>query len=830
MHQRLTVLFALAFLPFLVLAQLQSPSEFLPHQLGETFTPHHQLVDYFQHVAANSPNVQLIEYGRTNEGRPLILAIVSSPENMARIEAIRTNNLRHAGLVEGSPDASLDRAMVWLSYSVHGNEAAGSESSMGVVYDLANPNNAKTQAWLENTVVILDPSVNPDGYSRYTHWYRSVATTSGDISPGVREHREPWPGGRTNHYYFDLNRDWAWQTQVESQQRIVEYQRWMPHIHADLHEQWYNNPYYFAPAAQPYHAYVTDFQGAFQDEIGRNHAVYFDQNGWLYFTKEFFDLLYPSYGDTYPTFNGSIGMTYEQGGHSRAGRAILLPNTDTLTLHDRVAHHRTTSLSTIEVASVHAVRLLSEFSDYFEQAVNEPVGEYKTYIIKGDNPSGRLQALLALLDKNGIEYGRAQRTTSVSAFDYQSGSKQTVSIAANDLLISAYQPRSVLAQVLFDPTTEVADSLTYDITAWSMPYAYGLEAYASTSRVAVEQGYELAPAENRLDTQTAPYAYIVRWESTREARFLGQLLKAGVQVRYAAKPFQITGERYPAGTLVITKADNRKMQHLAATFTALAQEHNITVNPVASGYSEAGPDLGSGSMTLIKAPKVAMIAGEGGFSNEVGQVWYFFEQRLDYPIHLYYPEDLKNWEEDDIDILILPEGFYSLSEDEASTLTTWVRDGGKLITIGNAMRSLAGHSSFGLAYKSSDGGDMSDDSYGGQDRESISNSIPGAIFKLDMDGTHPLAYGLGDAYFSLKTGTMAFERLSSGWNVGTVGNDPMISGFVGSNAKEVMKNTLAFGVMRQGAGQLVYLVDNPLYRGFWENGTFLFSNALFMVD
>jgi hypothetical protein len=199
-------------------AQLKSPDEFLPHRWGENFTPHHLLADYVAHVAANSNHVKLIPYGRTNEARPLMIAVVSTPENLARIEDIRTNNLRRAGTVAGAADAALDRAIVWLSFSVHGNEAPGSEASMAVLYDLVNPANPLTKTWLKNTIVIIDPSLNPDGYSRYTHWFRGVANRIPDANPAAREHREPWPGGRVNHYYFDLNRDWAWQTQVESQQ------------------------------------------------------------------------------------------------------------------------------------------------------------------------------------------------------------------------------------------------------------------------------------------------------------------------------------------------------------------------------------------------------------------------------------------------------------------------------------------------------------------------------------------------------------------------------------------------------------------------------------
>lgn len=825
----------LAFAPIALTAQLQSPDEFLPHRLGETFTPHHLLVDYFQHIAANSAMAKLEDYGHTNEDRPLFVAIVSSPENMEQLEAIRLNHLRRTGLAEGAVDPTLDRAFVWLSYSVHGNEAAGSESSMGVVYDLVDPNNAKTKAWLENTIVIIDPSVNPDGYSRYTSWYREVATTDRDITPGVREHREPWPGGRTNHYMFDLNRDWAWQTQVESQQRIIKYHEWMPHIHADLHEQWYDNPYYFAPAAQPYHAYITEWQSDFQIEIGKNHARYFDRNGWLYFTREVFDLLYPSYGDTYPTFNGAIGMTYEQGGHSRAGCAILLPNNDTLTLYDRVDHHRTTSLSTIEVSSENQDRLVQQFMDYFDRAADNPTGPYKTYIIKADNETSRMQALTTFLDRNGIEYGRAGSLSTVNAFNYQTGKSESLRLGNRDLVISAYQPRSVLTQVLLDPVTTVVDSLTYDITAWSLPYAYGLDAYATTTRVAVAEGYDFGPYKNELGTNATPYAYLVPWESMQQAHFLGQLFKAGVEVRAASADFQLDGKQYEAGTLVLTRADNRKNADFDNVVRRLARTHEVEIEIANTGFADSGPDLGSAAMRLLEAPRVAMVAGEGTYSNEAGQVWHYFEQRLEYPIHIYYPDDLENWTGDDIDILILPEGGYRMSDETAEQLSSWVRAGGKLIGIGAALSDLVGKSGFGLSYKSNTSNNEpspphQDHSYAGAERRRIANAIPGAIFSVDMDTTHPLAYGLDDTYFSLKTSTPAYEPLENGWNVGQIGSNPMISGFVGVNAKERMKNTLVYGARRQGRGHLVYLVDNPLYRGFWENGLFLFSNAVFMVN
>ena len=295
---------------------IQSPKEFLGYELGERFTRHHKVVEYFSYLSNQLSNVQLEKYGETNEHRPLYVAYVSSEKNMSNLEQIRQKNLGQTGLIEDRGAGEI--AIVWLSYNVHGNEASSTEAAMNTIYLLLT----EKKSLLENTLVIIDPCVNPDGRDRYVNWFNQVSTSPYNPDINAKEHQEPWPGGRPNHYLFDLNRDWAWATQVESQLRLNVYNKWMPHVHVDFHEQSMNNPYYFAPAAEPYHQVISRWQRDFQTQIGKNHAKYFDQNGWLYFTKESFDLLYPSYGDTYPTYVGAIGMTYEQAGHGRGGLGV----------------------------------------------------------------------------------------------------------------------------------------------------------------------------------------------------------------------------------------------------------------------------------------------------------------------------------------------------------------------------------------------------------------------------------------------------------------------------------------------------------------------------
>lgn len=818
--------------------RLLSPSEFLTSSYGEHFTPHHLLVDYFEHVAANSELVVLRNYGMTNQKRPLIYNIISSKENLARLEEIRLNNLRRTGLEEGSVTED-DLTIVWLSFGVHGNEAGASESSMATIYDLVRPDNSTAKEWLKNTVVILDPAINPDGFSRYTHWNWNIGNFIPNPLTEAAEHHEPWPGGRVNHYLFDLNRDWAWLTQKESRQRIKIYHEWMPHIHVDFHEQYHNDPYYFAPAAQPYHAYITQWQGDFQTTIGKNNAKYFDEKGWLYYTREIFDLFYPSYGDTYPTFNGAIGMTYEQGGHSMAGRAILLENGDTLRLEDRIVHHKTSALSTVEVASKNARQLTDQFTEYFKSTQSKPRGDYKSFVIKASNSANKIKFLREFLDAHQIRYGRAGTAKGgVDAFNYRTGKTENITIGSEDLVISANQPLSTLTQVLFEPEPFLVDSLTYDITAWALPYAYGLDAYALKTN--------LNPGGDYPDTNFKPYrlndkkayAYLSDWSSLEDVRFVKALQDKDIKVRVASLPFSLEGKDFSAGTLVINRGDNRKT---GGTFDRLilstANEMGQQVTPVMTGFATKGRDLGSDKMKLLKTPKVMILGGTGTNPNSFGHLWHFFDEEMAFPVTTVYVDKFSRTSLSDYTVLVMTDGGYpQIDSTVLAKITNWVKGGGKLILLGSAINKVSGQDGFSIKRKKSSKSktDRKKENprmahYAGQERRSITNSIPGAIYKIKLDNTHPLAYGMPEYYHSLKTSSTAWEYLDGAWNVGYIGKDPEISGFVGFEAQKKLEQTSVFAVQSMGRGKVVYMVDNPLFRGFWRQGKFLFANAVFLL-
>ena len=821
-------------------AQLRSPEDFLGYKIGTRFTPHWKIVNYFQHVAANaSANVKLEQYGQTNEGRPLLLSFISSADNISKLEQIRLNNLRLANLSkdraaaieEGAP------ALVWLSYNVHGNETSSSEAAMMTIWALVDPSNTKTKEWLKNTVVIIDPCINPDGRDRYVNWFNSIVGEEMDPSVNAREHREPWPGGRTNHYNFDLNRDWAWQTQVESKQRMAKYNQWMPYVHVDFHEQGYNSPYYFAPAAQPYHEVITQWQRDFQETIGRNHAKYFDANGWLYFTKEVFDLLYPSYGDTYPIYNGAIGMTYEQGGHSFAGLGIVTDEGDTLTLYDRAIHHYTTGLSTIEISSLHASRLVKEFRKFFNDAVSNGVGEYKSYLIKNNEADReRINALITLLDKNGIEYEFAGGNIrgAVNGYNYSSAKDESFTVETGDLLIHSQQPRSAMVKVLFEPKSRIVDSNTYDITAWSLPYAYGLKAYSSKTKISSPVGAKPPAITNNV---TDAYGYVIRWQGLQSVKALTALLRQGVRVRFSETPFEIGNQKFDRGSLIIIKNGNEQFGNsLTSVINTICNSNNVKANTITTGFVDKGFDFGSSKIHFLKPPRIALLTGEGVSSNGAGEIWQFFDQQIDYPVTLINANDFGRINWSGYDVIIMPSGNYRFLNDKttADQLKEWINKGGRLVALESAVGQLS-RTDWAIKSKKPEEATNKDpyaalEIYEERDREILKTNIPGSIFKVQLDNTHPLAFGYPVYYYTLKQDDALYEFIKeNGWNVGVVKKDSHVAGFVGSSLKDNINDVLIFGVQDMGGGKIVYLADNILFRSFWENGKLMLCNAVFMV-
>jgi hypothetical protein len=811
------------------IAQPIAPKDFLGYEVGSHYTPHYRIVQYYEALAkANTAVLKLEQYGTTNGGRPLLLAAISSPENMANLESIRTNNLQLAGLLPGAGTIN-GKTIVWLSYNVHGNEASSSEASMLMINYLLSDSRAKEE--LKNVVVLIDPCLNPDGRDRYVNWYNSVVGASSNPDPQSREHAEPWPGGRTNFYNFDLNRDWAWQTQVETKARIKKYNQWMPQVHVDYHEQGYNEPYYFAPASEPYHEVITPWQRSFQEQIGKNNAKYFDKNAWLFFTKERFDLLYPSYGDTWPIYNGSIGMTYEQGG-IRGGLAIVNEDADTLTLRDRALHHFTTGISTVELASANAAELQKNFSSFFKNAATNGVGPYQSFVIKATD-AAKAQSIQTLLDKNGISYAYSKGGPA-KGFNYFTGKEEAITLDKGDLVIYTAQPRGTLAKVLFEPTSKLNDSITYDITAWSVPYAYGVQAYAVKEKLPADSGSKIVTTTPAF---VNAYGYIKPWNSISDAKFLAACFRKGIKVRLSERPFEIGGKKYNAGSLILIKTSNASVINFDETVNTLAAASGVTLDAVQSGFMDKGADFGSPDVKMLNIPRVALITGETTSSLAAGEVWHFFEQQLKYPITLINANDAGRADLKRYDVLIVPDGNYRNLFAKDGDLKAWIQQGGKLIVLENAALQFAA-TGWGLTARKADNDSEKSNKddytllkkYANAERDRTTAANPGSIYKVELDNTHPLAFGYPDFYYTLKSDDIIYDFLTDGWNVGIIKKSTQVSGFVGAKTKQKLQDGVLFGELPIGRGSVVFFADDVLFRSFWENGKLLFANAVFLVN
>jgi len=505
-------------------------------------------------------------------------------------------------------------------------------------------------------------------------------------------------------------------------------------------------------------------------------------------------------------------------------------------LLDRATHHFTTGLSTIEVSSQNASKLVKEFRKFFNDAVSNGVGEYKTYLIKnGEADRERVNALKTLLDKNGVQYEFASGSSKGSGYNYFSGKDESFTIEAGDLMVQSQQPRSAMIKVLFEPKSKLIDSNTYDITAWSLPYGYGLTTFASKNKLQSSAGTGPAAITNNVSDA---YGYVISWKGLQSVKALTALIKQGVKVRFSETPFETNGQQFDRGSLIIIKKGNEKFGgSLASIINQTCNANNVKANMITTGFVDKGFDLGSSKIHFMKAPRVALLTGDGVGSNSAGEIWSFFEQAIDYPLTLVNAADFGRINWSDFDVIIMPSGNYRFLSEKSSAdqLKDWINKGGRLIALEGAVAQLSRTDWSIKSKKLDDAADKKDpyaalQVYEEREREGIRSNIPGSIFKVQLDNTHPLAFGYPGFYYTLKQDDAVYEFIkSSGWNVGVLKKDSQVSGFVGSELKDKLNDALVFGVQDMGSGKIVYFTDNLLFRNFWENGKLMFCNAVFMV-
>ncbi|UZR92777.1 M14 family zinc carboxypeptidase [Chondrinema litorale] len=839
---------------------IQSPADFLGYELGETYTIYHQSVAYVNALAASSSKITVHEYGKTYEDRPLVYMVITSEKNQQRIEEIRENNLKLADPIntpssEAEDYIKNDPVIISYSYNIHGNEASSTEAAMQVAYRLVAATDEGTANLLDNAVMVLYLCINPDGRDRFVYWYKSAESNVVATDPYELEHDAPWPNGRTNHYWFDLNRDWVWGVHPESRGHASVYQEWMSQVHTDYHEQGYNNNYFTVPGTTPRNKLLPDQYEVLADTIGKANIEAFNKHNIMYFTREAFDFFYPGYGSSYPSVMGAIGMLTEQGGIG-SGRAIETEDGYILRLRQKIFDHYQTSLATIKKV----VERKEIFKQYFYNALNpaNSKSSNKSYILPDDN-SSYLYELIGTLLRHGVKVEKTtQNISSKSGFtNYRTGKSESKTFSTGTYIISANQPKHLFIHTIFERQMEIEDSVMYDMATWSAPLAYNLEAFTSAQalNVQTEAVTEKPALPSGVNNPDAAYAYVIEWKQRFAPKALSMLWEMGYKVRSASKKFSDGKKTFYEGTLVVLIGRNlEKKEDIEADMQEIAKKANVTIDGFDTGRMLTGLDLGSGNMRPVKQPKVAMLVDNPFNSYTAGQIWFLFDQDTELPISKIRASSLSQSSLSqfgrrygsanlfDYDVLIMPgaspNNLKEVFDAEAiEDIKQWVQSGGVLIATENASTFFTSkHSGFTnveLAEMPKDSSDVAKfvkykdlTDYNGLKR------IPGTALNTIIDNTNPLAFGMTDKLYSLKFGNDGFEPAAGIQTVGYYDMDIsniLASGYASKENLEHLKGKANNVVVPMGKGKVVLMLDNTQYRMFWRGPSRMMQNAVMLL-
>jgi murein tripeptide amidase MpaA len=832
-------LFVLAFvltalLPAAVAAQQAppSPEEVLGYSIGGRFTDYHGIREYARALAAASPLVELRSYGTSAGGRELIKLIVARPENLQRLDGILTRNAEltrpETSAARAREIAASNPGVVFFSYGVHGNESSSPEAALWTAWDLAR-GAPEVAGVLDSLVVVIDPNANPDGRERYVQWFRSVSGARPNPNPAAREHREPWPGGRFNHFGFDLNRDWAWATQPETRARLAVWDRFNPQVHVDFHEMGFQTTYFFFPAAAPINPIYPDHVLRWGRRFGEANAEAFDARGWPYYTREDFDLFYPGYGDSWPSLTGAIGMTYEVAGGGTAGLAIERALGDTLTLAHRATQHRVSGHATLRAAAGGKSDLLLDYAASQREAGR---GEPDVLLVPGADTT-RVRALVDHLGRQGIAVERAERAFRAGGRAFP-GFERRADFPAGTYLVRMRQPRGRLAATLLQPETELRAEFSYDISAWSLSYAYGVEAHQVNAAPGGVWRAEVpgAGAPAAVQPPAPGMGYLV---APSEAASIGviRFLEASGRVRVLGRAATRAGRAWPAGSWFLPVAGNERLQERVAE-AGLGDR----VTPVASGISEEGIDLGSSAVAAVRLPRVAVLTGEGVTPTSFATYWFYLEQEVGLPFDAVLATDVERADLARYDVVVIPDAGARLLGDGARTaLRGWVERGGRLIAVAGGASAVAPMIEVETREAVSDTApEVARLLRGREERESADwrDRVPGTVLAARLDPAHPLAWGAGAAddptrLFVLHGGTRIFEPAPGAEAVAHFQTQlTQLSGVISAANLERLEQSTWLLSRDLGRGSVILFAGDPLFRMFWRSTHPLFLNALLL--
>jgi hypothetical protein len=795
-----------------------TPETVLGWNVGDWHVSHDKLAHYMQVLADHSPRLSLKVIGKTYEQRPLLQLTVTSPSNHERLESLRRQHLEGAGPL-----------VVWLGYSVHGNEPSGSNASMLVAYYLAASRSGFVENLLEESVILIDPSINPDGLNRFASWANANAGKNPVTDPATRQHVQAWPTGRTNHYWFDLNRDWLPLVHPSSRARIEEYHRWLPHVLTDHHEQTGYPGFFFQPGVPTRQNPLTPDRNLELTRIlATYHSAAMDEAGQPYFTEDAYDDFYFGKGSTYPDINGSVGILFEQ--KAIRGQALKTSN-GVETFRQAIANQLRMSLSTLTGSNEireDLIRYQSGFHDSMRERADQR--NFKAWLIGDDGDPGRAAALLETLELHRISYSELAETVRAGGHEYAPG---------HAWVIPARQKQFGLLEALMEQRTSFADNTFFDVSAWTLPLAYNLP-FTTMSRVPATRDATAASTGRAPDPDAR--AWVIPWNQLGAPSLLQELLSAEARARVATKPFSAATDQglqqFQRGTLILQAG----IQDANALEIALSSLHKAAMSgmliySLGSTMTAYGPDLGANHFKLLRPIKPLLVGGQGISSYDVGEQWFVLDQRLGIATPITDAPYFDKVNLQDYTHLLLTESSdETLKNGMAKTIAQWVQDGGILIAVGRAA-SWAEELCL-VARPDACKEDPSGNSaaapvvpraYADFDDDKAKQIIGGAIVSSMLDLSHPIAYGFQRVDLPLfRRGTTELKPSENAYSTPVRYSDaPLMAGFIGSDRLAAIKGQPAVIAERLDKGLVIRFANNPVFRGFWRGTERLFINALF---
>jgi hypothetical protein len=799
---------------------IPTPQSSIGHQVGDWHITHDKLVQYMYTLASSSDRITIEDRGATFEGRPLLLLTITSANNHANIETIRQQHLELTQKEPSTININEMPIVVQQGFSIHGNEPSGSNAALAVAYYLAAAQGPAIDTLLNNTVILFDPSYNPDGLQRFAYWANTNKSKNINPDPNDREYDEVWPGGRTNHYWFDMNRDWLPVQLPESRARIATFHKWMPNILTDHHEMGTNSSFFFQPGIPSRTHPLTPQQN--QDltgEIGSYHATAFDKIGSFYYSKESFDDFYYGKGSTFPDINGSIGILFEQA--SSRGHAQESVN-GILTFPFTIRNQFTAALSTLEAAVAMRQKILSYQQEFYQQAFKE-AAKADAIVFGDEKDPSKAYHLAEILMRQNIQVHKI-------ANDFTSKGKRYTK--ESSYAVPKNQRQHRLINAMFEKRTKFKDSLFYDVSAWTLPLAFNLDYNQDipTDKVGEKITTLTKPAANA--PKYSEYGYLMQWHDYYTPKALNMLLKKGIRAKVGMTPFTSQNKEYDYGTILIpVQNQDLSPKDIAEAIEEIVAQTGVTIDPANSGQTKK-VNLGSNQFKALKLPKVAMLVGDGINPYDAGEIWHLFDQRYDMHITKL---DTKNFRRVDLskytDIIMPATRGNALNKDAAKKLKTWVQSGGTLIGYKSAGKWLEKNEFMKMTFKSNKT-TATDISFEQRSNYNGAQYVGGAIFQTTLDRSHPIAFGYKNKSLPVFRNTTLFVEAdkNSYNNPIKYTASPLLSGYISLPNLELLKNTVPFKKAKLGRGNVLYFTDNTNFRAFWYGTNKLLMNAIFFGD